>query len=183
MCWNCSTSRPSISAINERASELDKNLSNCKDCNNRFIEVEEEAEYNWSDSNYIDERRESEGGRTGKITITLIWKTKDDLDLHLVEPNGNAINFLKPNSESGGHLDIDMNSERSLKANNPIENIFYESVPPRGIYKIYVSYYKRNTQKSPINFIVQLNKDGQITNYEGSVNNSQEMKLIHSFNN
>ena len=182
MCWNCNTSRLSISAINERASQLDKNLSNCKDCNTRFTEIEGK-EYNWSDSNYIEDRRKSAGGRTGEITITLIWKTKDDLDLHLLEPNGNDISYIKPNSESGGHLDIDMNSERSIKVNNPIENIFYESIPPRGIYKIYVCYYKRNTQTSPVNFIVQLNRDGQITNYEGSVNNSQEIKLIHSFNN
>ena len=93
----------------------------------------------------LDRRRESLGGGVGDITITLTWNTRDDLDLHLLEPTGDHIYFRNKTSRSGGQLDIDMNAG-GRASSSPMENISYPGRPPTGRYKILIHYY---AQKAP----------------------------------
>ena len=107
----------------------------------------------------LDRYRDSLGGTTGDITITLSWNTTDDLDLHLIEPSGEEIYYKHKRSISGGELDIDMNAGENFYS-RAIENIYYTSLPSRGRYKIKVNYYKRNEsnmgQKVPYQVYIKI---------------------------
>lgn len=112
--------------------------------------------------NEIDRLRDSFGGKTGPITITLKWGTPDDIDLHLQEPNGNVIFYSNKDSPSGGHLDIDMNAGGNFEAHNPIENIYYENNPPKGHYIVSVHYFGTRTQIKKQPYVVYIKYGGQI---------------------
>jgi membrane-bound inhibitor of C-type lysozyme len=91
-----------------------------------------------------ERRRERYGGASGKLTISLIWDTDDDLDLHVVEPDGEEIHYSKTISKSGGKLDIDANASDETILDNPVENIFWQD-PPKGKYRVIVSCYSRRS--------------------------------------
>ncbi|RYE54442.1 MAG: hypothetical protein EOP48_12335 [Sphingobacteriales bacterium] len=82
-------------------------------------------------------------GDFGDLRINLKWETYDDLDLHVFDPENNHISFSEKEAfcnGSKGQLDVDANAGAE-KLINPQENIFWETNPPSGIYKIFVVHY------------------------------------------
>lgn len=76
-------------------------------------------------------------GGSGDLKVTLMWNFLADLDLHIVEPDGNHIFYgNKRNEHSTGFLDVD-NREGGTGA---AENVYWEHVP-QGAYEIRVKYY------------------------------------------
>jgi len=68
-------------------------------------------------------RMEREKARIGDVTVTLVWDDWDDLDLHVITPQGKEIYYGNREAD-GGMLDVDMNAwERCSK--EPIENVFF----------------------------------------------------------
>ena len=64
---------------------------------------------------------------TGKLQVSLSWDQLNDVDLHVIEPNGEHIYYGHRSSVNGGQLDIDSNAGCNI--NSPIvnaENIYYE---------------------------------------------------------
>ena len=55
----------------------------------------------------VTQRLEAYRAKTGPITVTLIWDTKDDLDLSVVTPSKEVINWEEKISTCGGVLQID----------------------------------------------------------------------------
>ena len=45
------------------------------------------------------------GVGTGDVQVSLTWSAASDLDLHVVEPSGEEIYFLAPESVTSGTLD------------------------------------------------------------------------------
>ena len=131
------------------------------------------------DNNQIDELRRSYGGSTGEVTVTLAWQTIDDLDLHLIEPNGNRIYFEKKISSLGGRLDVDTNVRE--KTTQPLENIFYAVKPPAGKYTIIVNYYSSNSGSSNVPYVVYLKIDDQLKTLTGVHYNVRESHSIYEF--
>ena len=43
----------------------------------------------------------------GDVQITLTWDNTADLDLHVIDPQGERIAYFSPTSTSGGMLDVD----------------------------------------------------------------------------
>ena len=131
----CCCSKPNASdldnKIGDQIAEINRNIDSCCACTEKSI----------SD---IDRLRDSLGGHVGPITITLKWESVDDLDLSLVEPNGNIIYYQRKDSPSGGHLDIDMNAGVNTSY-NPIENIYYGVEPPAGKYRVAVKLFSRKS--------------------------------------
>jgi uncharacterized protein YfaP (DUF2135 family) len=127
----------------------------------------------------VDRLRDSMGGKTGVITITLVWKTIDDLDLSLEEPDGTVISFRNKISHSGGQLDIDKNVSELIR--NPIENIFYENDPPRGTYYIRVNLYNRNSDKRNIPYEVYVTINGSIKKITRDVSRENKNDLVYRF--
>ena len=131
------------------------------------------------DNNQIDELRRSYGGSTGEVTVTLAWQTIDDLDLQLIEPNGDRIYFGNKISNLGGRLDVDTNVRE--KTTQPLENIFYAVKPQAGKYTVIVSYFKSNSGNSNIPYVVYIKIDGQLKTLTGVHYNEKENHSIYEF--
>lgn len=82
--------------------------------------------------------------KRGKLLVTLMWDTKEDLDLFLKLPNNlGEISWMNPTPDvaGGGRLDADV-TELELRRGKkqPIESIVFDdqSAPPEGDYEIWV---------------------------------------------
>lgn len=85
----------------------------------------------------------AQGVGGGPIQATLTWDQAEDLDLHVVEPDGNEIYYLnKGPSATGGQLDHDANVGCG-EPNVPVaENITWEAgEPDDGTYWVWVDVY------------------------------------------
>lgn len=108
----------------------------------------------------IKERVKRAGGNvSGDVRCSLSWYNRDDLDLHMVEPNGFEIYFGRLRSSTGGHLDVDMNAHYIV--NDPVENICYPDRKrmPTGKYVLKVNNYNQRESKD-VGFEVEIEVDG-----------------------
>lgn len=99
----------------------------------------------------IKERVKRAGGSvTGDLCCRLAWNNTDDLDLHMIEPNGSHIyyaSYRRVASPCGGVLDLDANGIDGLRT-DPAENIVYadRKTMKEGTYTLSVTQYaRRNT--------------------------------------
>ena len=92
------------------------------------------------------------GAEDGVITISLGWQSDDDLDLHVVTPDGSEIYYMN-RIAGGGELDVDMQVEDDHLVANPAEHVVFKN-PEKGEYKIFVVDYKDRTEGSATPFIV-----------------------------
>ncbi|MBR1674665.1 MAG: hypothetical protein IJ703_06885 [Eubacterium sp.] len=92
------------------------------------------------------------GAEDGVITISLGWQSDDDLDLHVVTPDGSEIYYMNKIA-GGGELDVDMQVEDDHLVANPAEHVVFKN-PDKGVYKISVVNYKDRTEGSDTPFIV-----------------------------
>lgn len=93
----------------------------------------------------IDERRRQAGGQSGELTITLIWDSTVDLDMHLSCPGGETISYRRRKA-CGGELDLDANVR--ARSSSPVENIYFRTGAPQGVYRIRVNMYDSGTQRT-----------------------------------
>lgn len=88
--------------------------------------------------------------------VTLEWKDKVDLDLHLVEPDGNEVSYSMPRSPSGAELQKDANANCVTTTRNAVETIAWPDgkLPVRGTYQIKVVLYMAcdGAPKTPVSF-------------------------------
>lgn len=126
----------------------------------------------------IKEKVKKAGGNvTGDLCCRLAWFNYDDLDLHMVEPDGNEIFFGERISrQTGGRLDVDMNVTRTTR--EPVENIFYKdrSRMTYGTYKLYVYNYTPRETKD-VGFEVEIDFMGETYTfcYDQLVRNSVDV--------
>jgi hypothetical protein len=107
----------------------------------------------------------------GDVQITLTWTNGADLDLHVIDPNGEEIWWDHKYSASNGKLDVD-----DIDGFGP-ENIFWPKLEaPTGIYKIYIHHYPWNNKPKSSNYTVLINAFGEIKKYSGSITEDQ---VIH----
>lgn len=110
---------------------------------------------------------------SGDVQISLTWDTHTDVDLWLLEPNGNKIYYANKTSDTGGELDYDNTIEYGP------ENIFYKDIAPSGIYKVQVNYYSGAPTATHYNVVV---KNGNAINtYEGDLNTYSQVNTIATF--
>lgn len=89
-----------------------------------------------TDDEEAEEIAEQTGG-SGDLKITLLWDFVADIDLHVLEPNGNEIYFANAQDPAtGGYLDID----NTQGGRGSAENVYWRN-PPRGTYKVTLNYY------------------------------------------
>lgn len=85
----------------------------------------------------FDKRLEEAKAKTGELQISLFWEGPDDLDLHVVCPNGDIIDYGRK-SGCGGALDVDV-GPGGFPTRPAVENIFWPpSQAPKGHFKVYV---------------------------------------------
>jgi hypothetical protein len=118
----------------------------------------------------IKERVKSRGGCvTGDFRASLGWFNSDDLDIHLVEPDGHHIYYgNKKSIGTKGELDVDMNvSESGINTSrNAVENITY---PNRnrmleGQHHLYVNNYTHR-ERIDVGFEVEIEFGGTTTTF------------------
>jgi len=137
--------------------------------------------YNGNVADSIKERVKNAGGNIGgEVRISLSWFNHDDLDLHLVEPNGNEIYYWNRRYKSllGGILDVDMNVQNLV--NDPVENICYETKDKMvsGIYRVFVNPFRNRTTENP-GFEIEIEINGQVMNLSYDKAVKQRIEVCH----
>jgi hypothetical protein len=114
---------------------------------------------NLADSN-IKERVKRAGGNvtSAKLRISLSWSNLDDLDIHVVEPNGTLIYFGAKKGRYG-ELDVDMNAGFG-STREAVENVAFTKVPD-GSYKVKVNNYNQR-ETSNVGFVVEVESEGKV---------------------
>jgi len=118
----------------------------------------------------IRQRLLKAGGRFEHCSIraSLIWNTFDDLDLHVITPEGEHIFFSQKRSRCRGELDVDRNAG-GPQTREPVENIRWaKGTAKPGVYRVYVQNYAHHERKvADVPFRVELDIDGKIQHFEG----------------
>lgn len=115
----------------------------------------------------IKERVKRAGGNvTGVLRCSLAWFNHDDLDIHVIEPNGNEIFFgnARHRHPSTGVLDVDMNVSNFVR--DPVENIVWtdKSRMQEGKYKLYINNYTKR-ESADIGFEVEMEYEGVVSTF------------------
>jgi len=91
------------------------------------------------------------GNVLGEFRCSLAWYSRNDMDIHLIEPDKNMIYFgRKSSNHTSGQLDVD-NRVGGTKTNPAIENIYYQkaSTMKEGNYTVYVRNFGGSNTKEP----------------------------------
>ncbi|MDR2078918.1 MAG: VWA domain-containing protein [Treponema sp.] len=126
----------------------------------------------FSDGDEFSARLAQPNARTGDIRISLMWNNRNDLDLHVITPTGEEINFNNPRDSNGGVLEADRNLYgETLKA---VENIFWpDGAAPRGSYRVYIQNYLNHETDSYLTpFQIEIKNGKEYLYFEGAVHGS-----------
>lgn len=116
----------------------------------------------------------SAGGQYDNVDLraSLLWNTRDDLDLHCECPDGHI--YFNNKVCGSGALDVDRNV--SGETTKPIENIRWPKGTAReGRYRFYVNYYSQHDSEyhsagdRPIPYTVELENNGEVQSYKGEL--------------
>ena len=121
--------------------------------------------YQTNNTDVIKEKVKDAGGLIdAALRVSLEWFNYDDLDLRLVEPNGEIISFRNRISRAGGALDVDQNAG-SGHTREPVENIAYgkNRKPHSGTYTVRVHNFSKRENKD-FGFNIQIEANGEIIN-------------------
>lgn len=107
---------------------------------------------------------------TGKLQVSLTFDKATDLDLYLVEPDGETIYYGNSTSTSGGMLDLDSNPACYTDGVNN-ENITYDeqSEIEAGTYTVRVNNYA-DCVGTTVNYSVMVRYNGQLVTTTGNNN-------------
>jgi hypothetical protein len=116
---------------------------------------------------YHDVEMEVVQSGQGDVKITLSFDRTHDLDLHVIEPNGEEISFENNSSATGGTLDLDSGSNCQPSPANS-ENIFWPpGGAPTGEYRVTVHNYQ-HCMPGEIPFTVRIAYDRTVSIHRGS---------------
>jgi len=160
--------------VNRKLRDVYRALDNCCPC------LDQTSENADSTITELNELRDSLGGCTGEITATLRWNTTDDLDLIVIEPNGNTVYFRNKSSNCGGVLDIDRNFQIPF-TENAIENICYTSVGCPGQYKVGVHFYDRHSSSAQVPYFLYLNVRGKVHSFKQVHPGLNKTEIVYEF--
>lgn len=120
---------------------------------------------------------------TGDVRVTLVWRSTADIDLHVIDPNGEEIYYNHTTSASGGQLDVDDQCDEGIAHGGP-ENIFWPAGgAPRGEYQVLVVYYEECSDpgEGPAGWTVTTLVDGQSKTYSGTISPDDAAQSVATF--
>ena len=132
----------------------------------------------------IRSRVVSAGGQYDNVDLraSLLWNTRDDLDLHCICPDGVDI-FYGRKIHGQGALDVDRNVNG--ETTKPVENIRWPSgTAPEGKYMFKVNNYAYHDNEyhqggyRSVPFTVELECNGDIQSYNGIINRKNETVTV-----
>lgn len=105
---------------------------------------------------------------TGPVQVSLSWNSAADVDLYLVQPDGQEIYYGQRTSSQGGELDLDSNAGCGVDEIRN-ENITYPTgTPPSGTYTVRVNYWS-NCGAAATSYVVTVYVEGQgVRTFSGS---------------
>jgi hypothetical protein len=129
----------------------------------------------------IASRLRREGGKTGDVRVSLIWNTRNDLDLHVVAPSGEEIYYGHKSSRCRGELDVDMNVRGD--STKPVENIYWPAGgAPRGKYRVFVQNYAfHEPSRAEYDYRVEVYVAGTATRYDGKISSVKVNQPVCEF--
>lgn len=137
-------------------------------------------DFAWSyDGNVTDsikDRVKRAGGRVEDVAmrVSLAWSNFDDLDLHVIEPNGNHIYY----GNKSGMLDVDMNAGVG-RTRDPVENIRWVRTPRDGKYRVFVHQFcKREAVDVGFTVEVETSQGLQTFCYDKALPHNREQPVV-----
>lgn len=111
--------------------------------------------YDGNIADSIKEKVKRAGGNVdAKLRVSLSWFNTDDLDIHVIEPNGNRIYF----GNKSNKLDVDMNV--GGESREPVENVSWNTIVD-GKYKIIVNNF-RLRETSNFGFVIEIANENNV---------------------
>ena len=103
---------------------------------------------------------------TGDVQVTLRWHSTVDLDLSVIDPYGNQIDYVTEISPSGGELDRDANYPCDTATVTPVENVFWPpGGAPAGHYTVTVTHRGTCGTPGPEAFELLILLDGEVVQH------------------
>ncbi|MEZ5939763.1 MAG: hypothetical protein R3C18_00115 [Planctomycetaceae bacterium] len=124
----------------------------------------------WSE---LTDRRSLAGGGAGELTVTLMWQTGCDLDLHLFGPGGSH-GYFRQRETIIGRLDVDCNARQVVP--RPVEN-FCSGQVLDGEYRIQVQRYLQRNGGQPVQFTVGVQVLGEQRLFTGELDGEREITV------
>jgi len=117
----------------------------------------------------------------GNLRFSLLWDNMNDLDLIVKTPAGEILHRGKRESQCGGTLDLEMNSQPEIKA--ALENIVWpQSIsPPEGTYNVFVWHRKRHQRlrkSDPTIFTLRSRVGADYFQHSGKLSFGDKLKLV-----
>ena len=99
----------------------------------------------------------------GELQVTLTWDQPNDVDLHVVQPDGEEIFYGHTTSDEGGYLDLDSNAGCSIDGVNN-EHITYPdtAVILTGEYIVRVDFWSNCEVSEPTHYSVTARRGGSL---------------------
>jgi hypothetical protein len=127
----------------------------------------------------LDEQLIEAQAGSGEITVSMLWSTADDFDLHIITPSGAEIYYSNPSAD-GGTLDVDRQASDTAIVAAPIENIYFAS-PPEGTYKVYIYNYCDRTEGGASDYMVRVTVGGESQTFTGRLDGTGSTADILEF--
>lgn len=97
------------------------------------------------------------------LTVTLKWTDGTDLDLHLIQPNGEEVYYRNRETDAGARFSKDACiASRCAEGEERVEEVRYQAWAPGGTYRVFVVNYDGETTA---NATLEVNIKGEIQTF------------------
>jgi hypothetical protein len=133
-------------------------------------------------------RAQERGGKSGRLQITLSWRTKDDLDLEVRCSAEDWIGFLAQATYKNlpgkgqcgdGRIDVDANRKMINPVTDPVENAVWDANIPQFMV-VYVRPFIRGST-APIDYLVSFKFDDEERLCKGTINSNDAWGRVMYF--
>jgi len=97
---------------------------------------------------------------TGDLQVSVSWDVDNDIDLHVVDPNGFEVYYGDDTSPEGGTLDLDSNAACDIDHVRNENVVWPVGKAPSGSYTVRVDNFE-NCATLAANYVVTVQKKGQ----------------------
>ena len=124
-----------------------------------------------TDKTELERRLKKSGAKQGDLGFSLIWNTKDDLDLQVTCPTEITVDF-RTRSACNGTLDVDANVKTEDAVDDPVENIYFVD-PVLGHYNLRVRLSQVRNE-GPVSFTLRVTqRDRPAQTFTATVSKTQ----------
>jgi hypothetical protein len=145
-------------ALPDVAESVDLQLSLCQDLSRQTLDLRYAVGTSATIGPYEEQPADIIEVGTGEIQVSVSWDADSDVDLHVIDPDGDEVFYGQTTTESGGTLDLDSNPGCSLDGVNN-ENITWASAP-RGTYTVRLDYFQ-SCDVEETSYVVTVQREGE----------------------